>query len=84
VPAEVITMWSWPSDEAITNVVEHAYQYDARRNVSVELLLEKAQLRVLIRDNGDAFTPGQVPVVDLDRHIAERRTGGLGVHLMHQ
>jgi len=51
-------------------VVEHAYQYDARRNVSVELAAGEGPAARAVRDNGDAFTPGQVPVVDLDRHIA--------------
>ena len=72
------------SDEAVTNVIEHAYQFDVRKNVGMELVLEKGQLKVLIRDSGEAFTPAQAPAVDLDKHIAERRTGGLGVHLMHQ
>lgn len=84
VPAEAINDVELAADEAVTNVIEHAYQYDARRSVGLELLLERNLLRVLIRDNGEAFTPAERPPVDLDQHIAERRTGGLGVHLMHQ
>jgi serine/threonine-protein kinase RsbW len=84
VPAEAVNDVELATDEAVTNVIEHAYQYDTRRSVSIEILLEKSQLRVLIRDNGEPFTPSQQPKVDLDKHIAERRTGGLGVHLMHQ
>ena len=84
VPTEAINDVELAADEAVTNVIEHAYQYDARRTVGVEMLLEKNLLRILIRDNGEAFTPAERPPVDLDQHIAERRTGGLGVHLMHQ
>jgi serine/threonine-protein kinase RsbW len=84
VPNEVVNDVELAADEAVTNVIEHAYQYDARRSIGLELLLEKSQLKVLIRDNGEEFTPAQAPAVDLDQHIAERRTGGLGVHLMHQ
>lgn len=71
------------ADEAVTNVIEHAYRYDARRSFSVELQMDKAAARVVIRDSGEPFVPSQAPKVDLDQHIAERRTGGLGVHLMH-
>jgi anti-anti-sigma factor len=70
------------ADEAVTNVVEHAYQYDSRRSLNVELRLERDQVQVLVRDQGQAYQPA-VAQVDLDKHIAERRTGGLGVHLMH-
>lgn len=84
VPTEAINDVELAADEAVTNVIEHAYQYDARRTVGIELLLEKGVLRVVIRDNGEPFTPAERPPVDLDKHIAERRTGGLGVHLMHQ
>jgi anti-anti-sigma factor len=84
VPNEIINDVELATDEAVTNVVEHAYQYDARRNLGLELLLEKSQLTVLIRDTGEEFVPSSAPLVDLDQHIAERRTGGLGVHLMHQ
>ena len=84
VPTDAINDVELAADEAVTNVVEHAYQYDTRRSVGIELLLDKNQLRILIRDSGEAFTPAQLPQVDLEQHIAERRTGGLGVHLMHQ
>ncbi|HXC63496.1 MAG TPA: ATP-binding protein, partial [bacterium] len=70
------------ADEAVTNVVEHAYQYDSKRSLSVELRMERDQVQVLVRDQGQAYQPPAAQV-DLDKHIAERRTGGLGVHLMH-
>jgi len=70
------------ADEAVTNVVEHAYQYDTRRSLTVEMQMDRQQVRVLVKDQGEAFTP-KTPQVDLDQHIAERRTGGLGVHLIH-
>jgi len=70
------------ADEAVTNVVEHAYQFDGRKTVFVELKLERAGVQVRVKDNGRAFNPLQVQPVNLDAHVAERRTGGLGVHLM--
>ena len=79
---DVINDLELAADEAVTNVVEHAYQYDARRSLTVEMQMDRTQVRVLVKDQGEAFEP-QSPTVDLDQHIAERRTGGLGVHLIH-
>jgi anti-anti-sigma factor len=81
--ADLINDLELAADEAVTNVIEHAYRYDTKRSFWVDLVMEKSQVQVFIRDNGDAFTPSEAPKVDLDQHIAERRTGGLGVHLMH-
>jgi len=35
-------------------------------------------------DSGATVDPRTVPRVDLDRYVTERRTGGLGVHLMEK
>lgn len=70
------------ADEAVTNVVEHAYQYDVRKSLVLELRMETDRVQVLVKDEGRPYQPN-VQAVDLERHIAERRTGGLGVHLMH-
>ena len=71
------------ADEAATNVIEHAYRYDAKRTVWLEVQMEKSEVRIMVKDDGEAFVPGEAAKVDLEKHIAERRTGGLGVHLMH-
>lgn len=81
--ADLINDMELASDEAVTNVIEHAYRYDTKRSFQVELQMDRKAVKVIIRDNGEPFVPGQAPKVDLDQHIAERRTGGLGVHLMH-
>ncbi len=70
------------ADEAITNVVEHAYEYDASKTIGLRLTLEKKKLTLLIRDTGRAFDPASLPDVDLENHVKERKTGGLGRFLM--
>jgi anti-sigma regulatory factor (Ser/Thr protein kinase) len=81
-PTDLINDLELAADEAVTNVVEHAYQYDVRKSLTLEMRLEKDQVQVLVKDQGQAYQP-TIQAVDLERHIAERRTGGLGVHLMH-
>ena len=69
-------------DEAVTNVLEHAYHGALGRPVELCFLDEASEFRVEVRDAGDHVDPREVPEVDLRQYATERRTGGLGVHLM--
>ena len=71
-------------DEAATNVIEHAYEGAADRDVEVRFDDAGPDLRIELLDDGVAVDPRDVPSVDLPRYATERRTGGLGVHLMGQ
>jgi anti-sigma regulatory factor (Ser/Thr protein kinase) len=69
-------------DEATTNVIEHAYA--GRDDEEVELRFEDRgpDFRVEIADTGQMVDPRAVPQVDLAKYATERRTGGLGNHLI--
>ena len=69
-------------DEASTNVIEHAYAGAGDRRIEIRFVERGAELRVEVVDDGSAVDPRAVPRVDLRRYASERRTGGLGVHLM--
>jgi anti-sigma regulatory factor (Ser/Thr protein kinase) len=69
-------------DEATTNVLEHAYHGAVGRPVELRYFSSAAQFRVEVCDAGDRVDPREVPEVDLRVYASERRTGGLGVHLM--
>lgn len=69
-------------DEASTNVIEHAYRGAGDRTVELGFRNEGDDLCVDVLDQGDAVLPASVPEVDLRRYASERRTGGLGMHLM--
>jgi serine/threonine-protein kinase RsbW len=69
-------------DEAVTNVLEHAYHGAVGRPVELRFLGDGTEFRVEVRDAGDHVDPLEVPEVDLRQYATERRTGGLGVHLM--
>ena len=69
-------------DEAATNVLEHAYHGASGRPVELRFRADAAQFRVDVCDAGDGVDPRAVPEVDLRQYASERRTGGLGVHLM--
>jgi len=71
-------------DEAVTNVIEHAY--GGLRGRTVELLAEYAadHFTIIITHHGASFDPSghQDPV--MKEHLAQRRVGGLGLYLMRQ
>ncbi len=69
-------------DEASTNVIEHAYGGAPGRVVEVRFDDRGQDLRVEVVDDGEGVDPRAFPDVDLRRYASERRTGGLGVHLM--
>ena len=69
-------------DEASTNVIEHAYRGAADRRIELRFDARGDELRVEVVDDGEAVDPRAVPQVDLRRYASERRTGGLGMHLM--
>ena len=69
-------------DEASTNVIEHAYAGAGDRRIELRFDERGDDLRVEVVDEGTAVDPRAVPELDLRRYASERRTGGLGVHLM--
>jgi anti-sigma regulatory factor (Ser/Thr protein kinase) len=71
-------------DEAATNVIEHAYRGAGDREVEVRYDDGGADLVIELLDDGAPVDPRDVPSVDLRRYASERRTGGLGMHLMGQ
>ncbi len=69
-------------DEACANVIEHAYGHDATKEVVVRAIFDEEVLRIKVIDNGRGFDPQSIPQADLERLVAERRSGGLGMRLM--
>ena len=70
-------------EEIFTNMVRHNAAGTADIVVELEKLDE--QVRIRLHDaGGEPFDPRQVPEVDTSAPLAERRVGGLGVHLVRK
>jgi anti-sigma regulatory factor (Ser/Thr protein kinase) len=69
-------------EEMASNVVNHAYQGDARRTFGLVLQRHGDRFIVELRDHGPAFEPLQAEAPDLETDPAERDIGGLGIHLV--
>lgn len=70
------------TDEAVANVIEHAYADRPGGPVDLRFSLREEELRVEVVDHGATIDPRAMPRLDLGRFATERRTGGFGVHLM--
>jgi serine/threonine-protein kinase RsbW len=70
-------------DEAVANVVEHAYE-GSRGDIDLVFLLDDDRLEITIRDNGKKFNPELIPTPDIHEHIKRGLKGGLGMFLMRK
>ncbi len=71
-------------DECATNVIQHAYQGARDRRIELRLEYRGLDLVIEVVDGGRPVDKTAVPTVDLERYAAERRKGGLGVHMMEK
>jgi serine/threonine-protein kinase RsbW len=65
-------------DEVVANVVEHG----GAREIRVRLGMHDGLLEAIVEDDGTPFDPWSAPPPDLERPLAERRVGGLGLHFV--
>jgi serine/threonine-protein kinase RsbW len=68
--------------EALTNVIEHAYEGKEDSQMELAVTHENDQFTILISHDGLAFDPDSVPDPVMQEYLAERRVGGLGLFLM--
>lgn len=65
-------------DEALTNVVEHAYQFDDSRFMGVTLVLEDERLVVTVTDFGKVFAPKESATEEVVDDFTKRLRRGRG------
>ncbi|MBN1345576.1 MAG: ATP-binding protein [Phycisphaerae bacterium] len=71
-------------EEVVTNVISYGYEDDERHDISVSLCVEGDGIVLEVRDDGRAFDPTRVPDPDVERPLAERPIGGLGLFLVRK
>lgn len=71
-------------DEATTNVIQHAYHGAKDREIEIHFDPEGESLDIQILHDGDALEEVPMPAFDLEKLVAERRKGGMGIYIMRQ
>ncbi|HZS09469.1 MAG TPA: ATP-binding protein [Blastocatellia bacterium] len=69
-------------DEACANVIEHAYGHDISKEVVIRAIFDDETLRLEIIDTGKGFDPTKIPQEELNKLVAQRKSGGLGMRLI--
>lgn len=67
-------------DEACANVIEHAYNNDATREITVHVWFDDRQVAVEVIDSGSRFDPNQHKPLELQDLVGHK--GGMGIRLM--
>jgi anti-sigma regulatory factor (Ser/Thr protein kinase) len=69
-------------EEILSNVIGHGYQDGKRHEIAVVLGVREGGVELQVTDDGREFDPLAAPEPKLDVPLAERRIGGLGIHLL--
>ncbi len=80
--AEQIDQIELAVDEACTNVIKHAYKFDASQLIDLQIFIDGQKMEIVVSDYGNGFDPGQLPEPDINHSMKKGRAGGLGIHLM--
>ena len=80
-PPEVIGIVHLALDELAANVMRWSAA-DRVPEIRIRATVEPAHVRLVIEDDGPPFDPRTAPSPDVESPLAERREGGLGIHLV--
>jgi serine/threonine-protein kinase RsbW len=69
-------------EEVFTNIVRYGYDDNHPHEIVVRFKGNRDSVRISVEDDGRHFNPLLAPVVDVTAELAERRIGGLGIHLV--
>lgn len=70
------------TDEACTNIMEHAYQGRSNGRILVSCWWTQHRFFIRFHDHGVAFDPDLVKAPLLEGDLSQREIGGLGLHFM--
>jgi serine/threonine-protein kinase RsbW len=68
-------------DEIVANVIRHG-GLDGADRIEVSFELDGSIVSIEVADTGIAFNPMAAPPPNLEASIEERRSGGLGIHIV--
>ncbi len=83
-PAQTTDHVQMAVDEAVTNVMEHAYGNRADGKITIACRVTAHELQIEIRDHGEPFDPDSIREPNIHSPLAERSIGGLGVFFMRK
>jgi len=83
-PVKTAEQMALAVDEAVTNVIRHSYDSQDGHRIRIGYTVTIDALRIDIRHGGRQVDLAAVEQPDLEKYVAERRRGGLGLTLMNK
>ena len=72
------------TDEAVSNIIEHAYEGISNASFELSCEFNDDRLTIVIMDHGKPFDPSKVAQPDVKADLSDRKIGGLGIFLMRK
>jgi len=72
------------TDEAASNIIEHAYDGVTNGVLDISAGMEKDAIKIILIDYGEPYDPSVIPMPDIKADLSERKIGGLGIFLMRK
>jgi len=69
-------------EEIFANIVNYAYEDNKEHLVKIHVKIQDNVLSLEIKDDGKPFNPLEIPMTNTQAPFAERKIGGLGIHLV--
>lgn len=70
-------------DEALTNIITHAYEGQSDGQITIRCKLSAPkEFTVQLKDTGTPFDPQTVANPDVDAALEDRKVGGLGIYFI--
>ncbi len=72
------------TDEAVTNVIKHAYQGEPNREITFRAEITAESLIIKIMHTGRALTKDAIKLPDMEEYMKIKKPGGLGLYIINQ
>lgn len=72
------------TDEAVTNVIRHAYKGKGSNQITLKVNITKESLILEVLHAGEALSNDDVKLPVMEEYIKERRVGGLGLFIINK
>lgn len=69
-------------EEIVTNVIRYAWPEGGEHAIDITVNVNDQEIKIVVEDDGVPFNPCEVPEPDKSQPAAQRKVGGLGIHLV--